>query len=79
MPFKPELVDELNVLIKFKDSTQEGIKVHTSAAPALIEATERLFGKGMITQKDGGYLTPRGLVTVEHAHTLHDLLSATSE
>ncbi len=79
MPFKPDLVDEVNVLIKFKDSTQEGIKVHQTAAPALIEAAERLFEKGMITQNDGGYLTPRGLIAVEHAHTLHDLLSSTAE
>jgi len=79
MPFKPDLVDEVNVLIKFKDSTQEGIKVHKTAAPTLIAATERLFDKGMITQKDGGYLTPRGLIAVEHAHTLHDLLSSTKE
>ena len=79
MPFKPDLVDELNVLIKFKDSTQEGIKVHKTASPSLIEATQRLFDKGMITQKDGGYLTQRGLVTVEHAHTLHGLLSSTPE
>ena len=79
MPFKPDLVDELNILIKFKDSTQEGIKVHKTASPTLIDATERLFDKGMITQKDGGYLTPRGQTTVEHAHTLHDLLSSSSE
>ncbi|MCP5162930.1 MAG: TIGR02647 family protein [Hahellaceae bacterium] len=79
MPFSPELVDELNVLIKFNlSTTQEGIKVHKTASPAIISATERLFAKGLITQADGGYLTPMGQETAVHAQELIDLLTAGS-
>ena len=76
MPFKPDLVEEMNVLIKFKAGSQEGIKVHKTAADDIIKATERLFEKGMVTQQDGGYLTTLGQETVEHAQTLHGLLAA---
>ncbi len=76
MPFSAELVNELNVLIKFSASSQEGIKVHNTASPDIIQATQSLFDKGMITRQDGGYLTDRGQETAKHAQTLHSMLSA---
>lgn len=79
MPFQPNLVDELNILLKFKTSSQEGIKVHKTAAPELVNATQRLFDKGMVTQDDGGYLTERGHEAVLHAQTLHTVLTAATK
>lgn len=79
MPFKPDLVDELNILLKFKAGSQEGIKVHHTATTDTINATQRLFDKGMITQDDGGYLTERGHEAVLHAQTLHTVLTAATK
>ncbi|MCP5207326.1 MAG: TIGR02647 family protein [Hahellaceae bacterium] len=76
MPFSKELVDEINVLIKFNlHTSQEGIKVHKTAAEDTISATKRLFEKGLVTQDDGGYLTFAGRETAEHAQALHDMLT----
>ena len=42
MSFTPELVAELKVLALFDlDSTFEGLKVHQTADPALVEAAKR--------------------------------------
>ena len=39
MPFTPDLIDEMEVLALFKhDSSQEGIKITSTASPALIAA-----------------------------------------
>jgi len=76
MQFTQENMDELNILIRYKLSTTlEGIKVHTSAAPATIEATRRLFKKGLVTLEDGGYLTAIGHEAAEHAHALMGLMN----
>jgi len=76
MPFTPELVDELNTLIRFSlDSGQQGIKVHTSADPKVIAAVSRLHDKGLLTQKDGGYLTPNGRQAAEHTQGALTLLT----
>jgi uncharacterized protein (TIGR02647 family) len=53
---------------------QQGIKIHHDADISVIEAAERLFSKGMISQIDGGYLTDRGVETAEKAHSLIDAL-----
>lgn len=75
MPFSPELADELKVLVLFSpDTTQEGIKVHSSAEPTLIAAARRLHEKGLVTRADGGYLTVLGVEAVEHLHALLRLL-----
>jgi uncharacterized protein (TIGR02647 family) len=75
MPFSPELADELKVLVLFSpDTTQEGIKVHSRAEPALIAAARRLHEKGLVTRVDGGYLTALGVEAVEHLHALLRLL-----
>lgn len=71
MPYSPEQMHELDVLIRYNlESTQQGIKVHRSANPEMIEAVKRLHQKGMITQVDGGYLTDMGRTAAEHAQTL---------
>jgi len=77
MLYTPELLDELNILARFKlNTTQEGIKVHkNTASPEIIAATERLFHKGLITQQDGGYLTNMGLEAAQQAQLLLSLLN----
>lgn len=76
MFYNPELVDEVNILVRYNLSTTlEGIKIHKNADPAVIAATQRLYRKGMITQEDGGYLTLLGRETAEHAQTVLDLLN----
>jgi uncharacterized protein (TIGR02647 family) len=70
MPYTPELLDELNMLIRFDLVTdQQGLKVHTHTAdPKVISATRRLYDKRLVTQQDGGYLTSLGRNAVDHAH-----------
>lgn len=76
MPYKKELVDEINVLALFDTSNnQEGLKVHSSASSDSIEATVRLHKKGLITQKDGGYLTDLGVDAAEHVQSLLSILN----
>ena len=71
MPYSPEQIHELDVLIRYNlDSTYQGIKVHTTANPEVIEAVKRLYAKGLVTQVDGGYLTDLGRKAAEHAQTL---------
>ncbi len=71
MPYSPEQMHELDVLIRYNlDSTYQGIKVHRNANPEVIDAVKRLYAKGLITQIDGGYLTDLGIKAAEHAQTL---------
>lgn len=78
MPYNQELLDELNMLNQFSlESTQSGIKVHNTASQNMIDATQRLFDKGLITLADGGYLTPLGRDALEHSESL--LLILTTE
>ncbi|MDH5611888.1 MAG: TIGR02647 family protein [Gammaproteobacteria bacterium] len=80
MPYSPEQIQELNVLIRYNlESTQQGIKVHGSASPDTIEAVKRLHEKGLITQVDGGYLTDLGRTAAEHAQTLVLMLAPVTE
>jgi uncharacterized protein (TIGR02647 family) len=78
MPFSPNHLSELNLLLQFPyTSTQEGIKVHShSAAPETVRAAESLFSKGLISQKDGGYLTPLGSEAVELTEKLQGILAS---
>ena len=67
MALTDALVAEIKFLALFNlESQQEGVKVHGNADPQLIAAAERLFDKGVITQKDGGYLTDLGVELTEH-------------
>jgi uncharacterized protein (TIGR02647 family) len=76
MKFTQDHYDELNMLLRFKlTTTLEGLKVHKTAAPETIAATQRLYQKGMTTLEDGGYLTSLGHEAAEHAHALLDLIS----
>ena len=52
------------------DSSQVGLKIHHEAAPARIASAKRLFEKELVTQVDGGYLTPLGMQAAEHAQIL---------
>lgn len=71
MRYTEEQMAEIDILIHFNlDSTQQGIKVHSSANPEQINAVRRLFDKGLVTQKDGGYLTDIGRKAAEHAQAL---------
>ncbi len=75
MLYNQALVDELNVLARYNlTSVQEGIKVHKDAAPAVIEATARLFHKGLVDHEDGGYLTHLGLETAEKVQAVLTIL-----
>lgn len=76
MSFTPEMVAEMKVLALFDlNSTQEGLKVHHTADPVLIEAAKRLYDKDLITQTDGGYLTSLGRDSVENVKTLLSILT----
>ena len=76
MPYTPDLVDELNTLIRFDLATsQQGIKVHKTADPAVIAAARRLHAKGLLTQVDGGYLTSLGRNAAECAQAVLSVLT----
>lgn len=78
MPYTQDIVDELNVLVRYNlTTTLEGIKVHKNADPSIIAATRRLYQKGLVTQEDGGYLTHLGRETAEQAQVVLDILKAT--
>jgi uncharacterized protein (TIGR02647 family) len=80
MPYSPEQMHELDVLIRYNlDDGFQGIKVHKNASPEIIEAVKRLHAKGLITQVDGGYLTDLGRKAAEHAQTLFMLLGPAYE
>ena len=71
MHYTQEQLAELDVLINYSlESTQQGIKVHSNADEVVVEAVERLFDKGLVTQVDGGYLTDIGRTAAEHAQAL---------
>ena len=77
MPYTPDLVDELNTLTRFDLATsQQGIKVHKTADPAVIAAARRLHAKGLLTQVDGGYLTGLGRDAAEHAQAALIILAS---
>ena len=76
MLYTQDIVDELNILVRYNLSTTlEGIKVHKTAAPENIAATKRLYDKGLVTQEDGGYLTNLGHEAAEQAQTVLNLLN----
>jgi len=76
MAFTPELIAELEILALFDlGNTQEGLKVHHTAAASAIAATQRLHDKGLISLPDGGYLTSLGRDAAEHAQSLLTILN----
>jgi len=78
MSYTPELIHELDVLLRFDlGNSQHGIKVHKTADTQVIDATRRLHEKGLVTQADGGYLTGLGRDAAEHAQALQTILAST--
>ena len=75
MGFDQALFQELNLLLKFPDTSMEGLKIHHTADAAVIEAAGRLFDKGLTTQKDGGYLTDLGREAAQSSMQLIGLLT----
>ncbi|MCV6612519.1 MAG: TIGR02647 family protein [Amphritea sp.] len=77
MPCNNQIQEEINMLIRFSQSSDhQGLKVHQDAAPELVSATRRLFDKDLITQMDGGYLTPLGHEAADQAHALLNILNS---
>lgn len=52
------------------DSSRAGLKIHHEAAPERIASAKRLYEKALVTQVDGGYLTPLGIQAAEYAQKL---------
>ena len=76
MNYTKEQFAEIDILIRYNlASTQQGIKVHSSANKDQIDAVQRLFDKGLVTQVDGGYLTEIGRKAAEHAQALMLMLA----
>lgn len=76
MHYTKEQLAEIDILINFSlDSSNVGIKVHSTASEEKIDAVERLYEKGLVTQVDGGYLTDLGRQAAEHAQSLVLILS----
>jgi uncharacterized protein (TIGR02647 family) len=77
VPYTPNLIDELNTLVRYDlGTTMPGVKVHTTAEPAVIAATRRLHEKGLLTQVDGGYLTDLGREVAEHVQAALTILTS---
>lgn len=77
MSFTASHIEELNLLMQFDTSTLDrGIKVHSSARKEVIDACQRLFDEGLLSQPDGGYLTDAGVEALAHVQTLAGLLNA---
>jgi uncharacterized protein (TIGR02647 family) len=75
MKYSIDLIEELTVLAMFDLANhQAGLKIHHSAEAIIIAAAERLHSKGLISQKDGGYLTHLGIEAAEHAQAALNIL-----
>ena len=74
--FDSDMIDELNLILKFpSQSLMQGLKIHHDASQSMVNAAERLYAKGMISQPDGGYLTDLGIDVAEHARVIQEALS----
>jgi uncharacterized protein (TIGR02647 family) len=80
MHYTKDQIAEIDILVRFNlRSTQQGIKVHSTASSDQVSAVQRLFDKGLVTQKDGGYLTDLGRKAAEHAQALILMLAPHNE
>ena len=53
-----DMVDELNLLLKFPASSlMQGLKIHHDASQSVVHAAERLYSKGIITPVSYTHLT----------------------
>jgi uncharacterized protein (TIGR02647 family) len=77
MRISDEIVSEIHLLSLFNLASHlEGVKVHHQADASLIGAADRLFQKGLTTQKDGGYLTDLGVEVAEHVQRMLTILKS---
>ncbi len=76
MSFTADSIAELNLLLRYPETTMEGLKIHHDADDGVITAAQSLFDKGLTTQKDGGYLTDLGRSASECAGSLQSLIAA---
>jgi uncharacterized protein (TIGR02647 family) len=77
LSFTASHIEELNLLMQFDTTTLDrGIKVHSNARQEVIDACQRLFDEGLVSQRDGGYLTDAGVEALAHVQTLAGLLNA---
>ncbi len=75
MELSKEFFADVELLNLFTlESSQSGLKIHHEAAPERIASAKRLFDMHLITQVDGGYLTPLGIQAAEHAQVLISVL-----
>ena len=75
MPFNTTTLEELNLLMQFDSATlSSGIKVHSSARQEVISACQSLFDQGLVSQRDGGYLTDAGVEALAHVQVVAGLL-----
>jgi len=76
MHLDPELIEELNLLSRYRmNSDPAGIEIGQAAVPAIVAAAQRLFEKGIIERADGGALTDSGREAVMHMSRLFNQLS----
>jgi uncharacterized protein (TIGR02647 family) len=79
MELNEDFIADVELLNLFElDSSQAGLKIHHEAAPERIASAKRLFDSKLTTNVDGGYLTPLGVQTAEHAQALVRILYSTS-
>ncbi len=79
MRLNDAVIEEVRLLAQFPlDSSQEGLKVHSSAPEMVIQACRRLYEKGLISQVDGGYLTELGHQAADHLQVLVSILTTPS-
>lgn len=77
MAITTDIFAEMQVLRLFDTAdAQKGIKVHSDAEPEAISAAQRLFEKQLISQADGGYLTPLGYETAVHLQQALQILNS---
>ena len=75
MLFTASTTEELNLLLQFDNTTLDnGIKVHSGARQEVVSACQSLFNKGLVSQRDGGYLTDSGVEALAHVQVLAGLL-----
>ncbi|MFT7685199.1 MAG: hypothetical protein ACI9FB_000542 [Candidatus Azotimanducaceae bacterium] len=75
MKLSKEIIAEIELLNLFDASSgQQGLKLHHDASSDRLNAGVSLHEKKLITQIDGGYLTPLGIKAAEHAQSLVTIL-----
>lgn len=72
MVLDAELIDELNLLLRYRMTSTPagGVEIGETADPAVIAAAQRLYQKGLIERTDGGNLTDSGREAVDRLSRL---------